>query len=107
MVLVMGSHWIFHAGVGIVDVLHRDVAVTVAALRGRHGRRGVARMMVQLLALLLLLLWCQAALVLIEFEAGGWLLLRLRRNLRLRLRLAVTVVSRRQLPGAVVSSRAP
>lgn len=100
--LVMGSHWIFHAGVGVIDVLHRDVAVTVAALRGRHGRRGVAGVL-----LLLLLLWQQAALVLIVFEAGGWLLLRLRGNLRLGLRLAIAVLSRGHLPGAVVSSRAP
>jgi hypothetical protein len=92
--LVMRSHWVFHAGVGIVCILHRDVTAAVAGLGCRDRRPRVARV--------LLLLWYQTTLVLIVFEAGGWLRLRLRRNLRLR--LAIVVVSRGHLACAVVSS---
>lgn len=105
MMLVMRPHRVLHAGVGIVGVLHGDVAVAVAGLRGSGRRGGVARV---------LLLLYQAALVLVVFEAGGWVRLRLGSdNVRLGLSVAVVivvvvvVVSRGHLASAVVSPRAP
>jgi hypothetical protein len=78
--LVMGSHGILHARVGIVSVLHGDVAVAVAELGRGDGRR------------------CRvlggSALVLLELEAGG----------RLGL-LHLAIVFPRQLIVSVVSSR--
>ena len=40
LVLVMGSHGVFDAGVRIIDVLHGDVAADVSTLRGVGGREG-------------------------------------------------------------------
>ena len=66
VMLVMGAHWVLHARVGVVGVLHGNVVVTVAAdrlllllLRAGvdDGRPGVALL-----------------LVLIVLESSGWLL---------------------------------
>ena len=85
VLVVMRSHGVFDAGVGIVGVLHTNVAIAVAQLRARHGRGRCRRLRVQ------------SALVRIEFEAGGRLgLLRL-------LSLAIAVVAGRHLIAAAAA----
>lgn len=74
--------------VGVMSVLHGDVAIPVATLAADVGRCGMA----------LGLLRCQTSLILIVFVASG------RLRLQLRLRLAIVVVSNRRLTSPIVSS---
>jgi hypothetical protein len=80
-------HGILHSTVRVVDVLHGDVAVAIARLRGGDGRRGARLCGVRI----------DCRLVLIVFEARGRLL-----DLSGLLRV---FTSGRHLTGTVVSSR--
>lgn len=81
---MMGPHGVFHTCVGVVSVLHGDVAIAVANLGRGYGRAGQV------------LLRGQSTLVLVVLETSG----------RLRLRLAIVIISGRHLVAAIVSSRA-
>lgn len=89
LLLVMGSHGVFHACVRVVGVLHGDVAIAVAKLGRCYGRARQA------------LLRVQAALVLVVLEPGG----RLRLGLGLLAARVVVVVSGSHLAIAIESAR--
>lgn len=94
VLLVVRPHWVLPGSVRIMSVLHSDVAITVATLASDDGRAGVALR-------LLLVLRCQATLILVVFESDRRLRLRLGLGLGL---LAIVVVSRCRLTSTNVSS---
>ena len=90
----MRSHGVFDTGVGVVGVLHTNVAIAVAQLWARHGRGRCGRLRVQ------------SALVWVEFEAGwrlGLLGLVLLLLLLLLLGLPIAVVAGRHLIAAAAA----
>jgi hypothetical protein len=92
VLLVVRPHWVLPGSVRIMSVLHSDVAITVATLASDDRRAGVALR-------LLLVLRCQATLILVVFESDRRLCLRLGLGL-----LAIVVVSRCRLTSTIVSA---